>query len=52
MKANKKQGKKSMKKVPGKKESHASAEPERGFIPYCRRFMNTWRATYKDIYSL
>lgn len=25
---------------------------EKGFIPYCKRFMNTMREAYKDIYTL
>ena len=52
MAAHKKSKKKSGKKGLVKKVDHPVAEPERGFIPYCRRFMNTWKATYRDFYSL
>jgi len=44
--------KKSGKKGKNKKENHKSVEPERGFIPYFKRFINTCRSTYREINSL
>jgi len=52
MKEKKRHKKKAGKRVMSHKEAVKHAEPERGFIPYCRRFANTWRSAYKDIFAL
>jgi len=39
-------------KVAGYSNGKLQLEPKKGFAPFCRRFMNTCKATYTEMLTL
>jgi len=52
MKDQKKKKDKSHKKGTDSKKSEQSVKHEKGFMPFCRCYMNTWKSTCEDMLKL